>query len=203
MSVMKYCRCSVKATVIPTTWDDGRQVQLIIPHQRVDERHQVFACRITITPLELGNPNVSRQALVQSQPRVADRRPPSETHAHKRSMEKEVLIVGSSAGAGAAIGAVAGGGKVRASGRSRVALPDSFTTSRRGKNDFIGNSYSYYTAKGLTDHFPVARFITVTASNKPFVWVRFLFATLERFSRTSFSLLSLGACRQPCGCGPT
>jgi len=103
---------TVKATVIPTTWDDGRQVQLIIPHRRVDERHQIFMRDgITITPLELADPTVSRQAFVQSQPRVVDRRPPSETHARKRSMEKEVLIVGGSAGAGAAIGAVAGGKK--------------------------------------------------------------------------------------------
>ena len=102
----------VKATVIPTTLDDGRQVQLIIPHQRVDDRHQVFMREgITITPLELTDPNVTRQSFVQSQPRVVERHPVTETHRHKRALEKEVLIVGGSAGAGAAIGGLAGGGK--------------------------------------------------------------------------------------------
>jgi hypothetical protein len=101
----------IQATIVPTTTDDGRQVQLIIPHQRVDDVHQVFMRDgITITPIELSKPALARQDFVRSQPRVVERRP-AVNHAKKRSWEKEVLIVGGGAGAGAAIGAVAGGKK--------------------------------------------------------------------------------------------
>src|SRR5438132_1778970 len=118
----------VEATVIPTTMD-GRQVQLIIPHQPIGEHQIYIRDGITITPLELSDPNVSKQQFVQSQPRVVDRRPlaattapaatapaataPATTKAptKKRSLGKEVLIVGGAAGAGAGIGALAGGGK--------------------------------------------------------------------------------------------
>ena len=118
----------VQATVIPTTMD-GRQVQLIIPHQPIGEHQIYIRDGITITPLELSDPNVSKQQFVQSQPRVVDRRPlaattapaatapaataPATTKAptKKRSLGKEVLIVGGAAGAGAGIGALAGGGK--------------------------------------------------------------------------------------------
>ena len=101
----------IKATIVPTTLEDGRKVQLIIPHERVDAEHQVFMRDgITITPMELSDPKMPRQTFVQSQPRVVERRP-AVAHSSKRSWEKEVLIVGGSAGAGAAIGAAAGGGK--------------------------------------------------------------------------------------------
>src|SRR5262249_1307988 len=109
----------VKATIIPTTLDDGRRVQLVIPHRAIGD-HQVYMREgITITPLELSDPKVSKQQFVQSQPRIVERRaapatpaaPPATSSKKKRSLEKEVLIVGGSAGAGAAIGAAAGGGK--------------------------------------------------------------------------------------------
>jgi hypothetical protein len=67
---------------------------------------------ITITPLELSDPSVSKKQFVESQPRVIERRSaPVAPAKKKRSLEKEILIVGGSAGAGAAIGAAAGGGK--------------------------------------------------------------------------------------------
>ncbi len=44
------------------------------------------------------------------------RRPETASHPQKRSWEKEALIIGGAAGAGAAIGAVAGGGKGAAVG---------------------------------------------------------------------------------------
>jgi len=107
----------VKATIIPTTLDDGRKVQLVIPHQPIGN-HQVYMREgITITPLELSDSRLSKQQFVQSQPRIVERRPaPTSSTAQaepkkKRSLEKEVLIVGGSAGAGAAIGGLAGGGK--------------------------------------------------------------------------------------------
>jgi hypothetical protein len=110
---------TVKATIIPTTLDDGRRVQLVIPHQSIGDHQVYMRDGITITPLELSDPNVSKQQFVQSQPRIVERRAVASTPApatqqapkKKRSLEKEVLIVGGSAGAGAAIGAAAGGGK--------------------------------------------------------------------------------------------
>jgi len=109
----------VPATIIPTTLDDGRKVQLLIPHQPIGNHQVYMRDGITITPLELSDPKVSKQQFVQSQPRVVERRaaapsaPTSTAQSapKKRSLEKEVLIVGGSAGAGAAIGALAGGGK--------------------------------------------------------------------------------------------
>ena len=107
----------VQATIVPTTLDDGRKIQLIIPHEKVGDHQVYMRDGITITPMELSDPNVTKQQFVQSQPRVVDRRPlpaaPTRTQAQpkKRSLGKEVLIVGGAAGAGAAIGALAGGGK--------------------------------------------------------------------------------------------
>ena len=111
----------VQATVIPTTLDDGRKVQLLIPHQPIGDHQVYMRDGIEITPLELSDPKISKQQFVASQPRVVERRavtPAAATNTttttttkKKRSLEKEVLIVGGSAGAGAAIGAVAGGGK--------------------------------------------------------------------------------------------
>jgi hypothetical protein len=109
----------IKATIVPTTLGDGRKVQLVIPHEAIDDQHQVFMRDgIEITPLELSDPNLTKQAFVESKPRVVERRPAAAAanHKKKRSLEKEILIVGSSAGAGAAIGAVAGGGKGAAIG---------------------------------------------------------------------------------------
>ncbi len=103
----------VAATIVPTTLDDGRRVQLVIPHRPIGDHQVYMRDGITITPLELSDPRVTKQAFVQSQPRILERRtaPVSTSAPRKRSLEKEVLIVGGSAGAGAAIGAIAGGGK--------------------------------------------------------------------------------------------
>jgi hypothetical protein len=110
----------IKATIIPTTLDDGRKVQLVIPHQPMGDHQVYMRDGIEITPMELSDPKVSKQQFVESQPRIVERRPaaaatpataPAATAKKKRSLEKEILIVGGSAGAGAAIGAIAGGGK--------------------------------------------------------------------------------------------
>jgi hypothetical protein len=104
----------VEATIIPTTLDDGRKVQLIIPHEKIGDHQVYMRDGITITPMELSDPNMTKQQFVQSQPRVVDRRPlaaHASSQPKKRTLGKEILIVGGSAGAGAAIGALAGGGK--------------------------------------------------------------------------------------------
>jgi len=113
---------NIKATVIPTTLDDGRKVQLLIPHQTIGEHKIYMRDGIEITPMALSDPKVSKQQFVESQPRVVERRAapaPRETATStkkKRSIEKEILIVGGSAGAGAGIGAIAGGKKGAAIG---------------------------------------------------------------------------------------
>jgi hypothetical protein len=105
----------IKATVVPTTLDDGRQVQLLIPHGKIGDHQVYMRDGILISPLELSDPKVPKQQFVQSKPRIVERRanpaPVTSSSSRKRSLEKEVLIVGGSAGAGAAIGAAAGGGK--------------------------------------------------------------------------------------------
>jgi hypothetical protein len=107
----------VQATIIPTTLGGGRKVQLIVPHEQIGDHQIYMRDGITITPMELSDPNMTKQQFVQSQPGVVDRRPlpPATSQAaaprRKRSLGKEVLIVGGSAGAGAAIGGLAGGGK--------------------------------------------------------------------------------------------
>src|SRR5881397_1183921 len=42
----------VKATIVPTTLDDGRKVQLVIPHQSIGDHQVYMRDGITITPLE-------------------------------------------------------------------------------------------------------------------------------------------------------
>jgi hypothetical protein len=89
---------------------------LIIPHEQLGDHQVYMRDGITITPMELSDPNMTKQQFVESQPTVVDRRPlPPPAHTapphKKRSLGKEVLIVGGGAGAGAAIGGLAGGGK--------------------------------------------------------------------------------------------
>jgi hypothetical protein len=119
---------TVKATIIPTTIN-GKNVQLVIPHQPVGDHQVYMRDGITMTPLELSDASMTKQQFVESQPQIVARRPvaaPPETAPEpaparaapapvqapkKRSLGKEVLIVGGAAGAGAGIGALAGGGK--------------------------------------------------------------------------------------------
>jgi hypothetical protein len=116
----------VQATIIPTNIN-GRNVQLVIPHQRVGDHQVYMRDGIMMTPLELSDPNVSKEQFVQSQPQILSPQPapqaayapapaaapaPAPAPAKKgRSFAKQALIVGGAAGAGAGIGAIAGGGK--------------------------------------------------------------------------------------------
>jgi hypothetical protein len=120
---------NIEATVIPTTMN-GKRVELVIPHQQVGDHQVYMRDGIVITPLELSDPNMSKDQFVQSQasapapapvseaprayapPPAAPARAPAHTAApQKRSFAKQALIVGGAAGAGAGIGALAGGGK--------------------------------------------------------------------------------------------
>lgn len=115
---------TVDATIVPTTLDDGRRVQLVIPHKQLDPDYKVYMREgVTITPVALADPSVQRSQFV-SRPADIERRSLESQTARstspiakkKRSTRDEILIVGGSAGAGTAIGALAGGKKGAAVG---------------------------------------------------------------------------------------
>ena len=103
---------ALRGTLVPVTLPDGRAAQLIIPDRQRAEPHSVYLSDGgAIYPVEL-QPNVSRQQISQA-PVVVERRAERVERARPRhrSWEKELLIIGGSAGAGAAVGALTGGKK--------------------------------------------------------------------------------------------
>jgi hypothetical protein len=105
---------SMQGTIIPITLADGRTAQLVIPQRQASDVRSVYLLdNEGMHPVQLKE-NASRQEVI-SAPTIVQRRSGSE-QANGRSWEKEVLIVGGSAGAGTAIGAVAGGKKGAAVG---------------------------------------------------------------------------------------
>jgi hypothetical protein len=107
----------VDATIVPTTLDDGRRVQLVIPHKQLDPRYTVYMREgVSITPVALADPSVPRKEFVRSQQPVERREAQPARTGKTRSTKDELLIIGGSAGAGTAIGALAGGKKGAAIG---------------------------------------------------------------------------------------
>jgi hypothetical protein len=104
---------ALRGTLVPVTLPDGRSAQLIIPDRRAAEPHPVYLSDGgSLYPVELQQ-NVTRQQVAQA-PVVVERRAERtepRAGARHRSWEKELLIVGGSAGAGAAVGALTGGKK--------------------------------------------------------------------------------------------
>lgn len=130
----------VEATVIPTTMN-GKKVELVIPHQQVGDYQIYMRDGIEMKPLALSDPGLSKEQFVQSQQVVNPQGIPAQSASdvapppaplpeaapapypapapapapvaqpQKRSFAKQALIVGGAAGAGAGIGAIAGGGK--------------------------------------------------------------------------------------------
>ena len=98
----------VRGTLVPITLANGRQGQLFIPQRKIGSHSAYIRDEQGLHPVQLRD-DVRRDDVVQS-PAVVDRRAEPQ-HANKRSWEKEALIIGGSAGAGTAIGAVAGGKK--------------------------------------------------------------------------------------------
>jgi hypothetical protein len=99
----------LKGTLVPITLANGRQGQLFIPRKQTNDPHAVYIRdEQGLHPVQLSD-NASREQVSRA-PAIVDRRP-EPAHANKRSWEKEALIIGGSAGAGTAIGALAGGKK--------------------------------------------------------------------------------------------
>ncbi len=100
---------AVRGTLVPVTLPDGRKAHLIIPDKRANEPHAVYLHDDQgLHPVETHS-NATREQVVAS-PTVVGRQaePP---HPQQRSWEKELLIIGGSAGAGTAVGALTGGKK--------------------------------------------------------------------------------------------
>jgi hypothetical protein len=99
----------LKGTLVPITLANGRQGHLFIPQKQTNDPHGVYLRdEQGLHPVRLKD-NASRDELARS-PNIVEKRPEPQ-HANKRSWEKEALIIGGSAGAGTAIGALAGGKK--------------------------------------------------------------------------------------------
>ncbi|HEV8131611.1 MAG TPA: hypothetical protein VGQ81_10170 [Acidobacteriota bacterium] len=106
---------NMEATIVPITLANGQRAQLLIPRKRSDYEYPVYMHDQTgMYPVVLSDRNVRREEFINSRPAVVERRVVVQERTSKRkkrSFEKEALIVGGSAGAGALIGAVAGGKK--------------------------------------------------------------------------------------------
>ena len=99
----------MSATVVPVTLPDGRKAQLVIPQQ--GDSHSVYLRdEAGMYQVQLQDRNVSRDQFIRSNPTVVERRAVPQSP-KKRAWEKEALIIGGGAAAGAGIGALAGGGK--------------------------------------------------------------------------------------------
>jgi hypothetical protein len=99
----------VKGTRVPITLADGRQGYLFIPQQASNDPHALYLQDTQgLHPIHLKE-TATREEIVRA-PGIVESRP-EPAHANKHAWEKDALIIGGSAGAGTAIGAVAGGKK--------------------------------------------------------------------------------------------
>lgn len=100
---------AIKGTMVPITLDSGRQGHLFIPQNQTNEPYAVYIRdERGLHPVQLRD-NVSRDEVARA-PRIVETRA-APVRAKTRSWEREVLIIGGSAGGGAAIGALAAGKK--------------------------------------------------------------------------------------------
>jgi len=105
---------AIRGTLVPVTLADGRKAQLFVPQHARNEPHAVYLRDDQgLHPVRVKS-GATREE-VTSAPTVVGTQP-EPSHDHKRSWEKDALIIGGSAGAGTAIGAIAGGKKGAAIG---------------------------------------------------------------------------------------
>jgi len=113
---------TIDASLVPINLANGETAYLVVPKNGDDV---YLKDQDGLSPVEATDNEVSREQFVRSQPVIVERpvsRPRSvEPRAtvepkKKRSTAKEVMIVAGSAGAGAAIGGIAGGKKGAAIG---------------------------------------------------------------------------------------
>jgi len=99
----------LRGTLVPITLANGRPGQLFIPQKQGNDPHGVYVRdEQGLHPVRLGD-HTSRAEMARSAGIIETR--PEPQHANRRSWEKEALIIGGSAGAGTAIGALSGGKK--------------------------------------------------------------------------------------------
>jgi len=99
----------MQGTIVPITLADGSTARLIIPRRQASDVSSVYLVdNDGLHAIQLKD-RASRQDLIRA-PSIEQRRPEAPVPA-KRSWEKEALIIGGGAGAGTAIGALAGGKK--------------------------------------------------------------------------------------------
>ncbi len=103
----------MKGTLVPITLANGGEGHLFIPTRQASDVQAVYLQDgLGLHPIELGanttRADVSRAPAIVRAPQAAQ---PAARSANGRSWEQEVLIVSASAGAGAAIGALASGKK--------------------------------------------------------------------------------------------
>jgi len=99
----------LEGTLVPITLADGSTGQLFIPRKAASAPEAVYVMdQQGLHPVRLGE-HANRSDLSRA-PGIVERRPAA-PRPKGRSWEKEVLIIGGSAGAGTAIGALAGGKK--------------------------------------------------------------------------------------------
>ena len=101
---------AIAGTLVPVTLPDGRRAQLIIPAQSKQPHTMYYQDDQGLHPVALQS-NVTRQQLAAEQSPVVVERRAEPTHRGHRSWEKELVIIGGSAGAGATVGALTGGKK--------------------------------------------------------------------------------------------
>lgn len=118
----------IDASLVPLQLADGRTAYLVVP-QKKGAQQLYMQDESGVYPVAAPEKGASRDDFMRSEPVIMESQPgaasapgaagsqPAQTVSkRKRSTEKEVLIVAGSAGAGAAIGGIAGGKKGAAVG---------------------------------------------------------------------------------------
>jgi len=109
----------VAASLVPVTLADGRTAYLVVPQKGNDQMY--LKDDNGLVPVQRADQDVNKETFVKSRPVIVEKpvtrdRTTTVEPKKKRSTKEEVLIVAGGAGAGAAIGGLAGGKKGAAIG---------------------------------------------------------------------------------------